>query len=354
MAASFASAESRKSPRSPGFSLIEILVALAILSLIMVIVLQMISETERTWKHSAGRTQGFQSGRIAFETVYRSVSEATLNTYYDYYASDRSRRTTLNSAGFVPVVYGRYSELHFISGKQLVTQPRPQITHSVFFQTPASYTATTASYGTMTSLLNGVGFYIDFTSDAADRPTFFSGLTKQPPASYRYRLMEFFQPTEELTVYGSTTGTAWFTTPLKATSPRTVLLAENIIACVICPHLPNELTPATPGTTLSTDYEYDSRVASTPWTAGAQPANMHQLPPLVRVVLIAVDEASMVKIQGTSTAQPDLGFNYSLVFQKPVNLTADIATVSDALTAKHINFRVFQTDVPVRSAQWSN
>lgn len=339
------------------------LVALAILGMIMVIILAIISETERSWKHFSGNTQAFQNARLAFDTITRSLSEATLNTYYDYYDTNRNRRTTSNTGTFVPAIYGRYSELHFVSGKALVTSPLAQVTHSVFFQTPVSYTASTGSFGNLTTLLNGVGFYIVFTSDVGDRPSFFGSLSPAPAPRYRYRLMEFLQPTENLTVYSNATGTSWFTTPLQSLSPAppSILLAENIIALVICPQMANEMTPTNPSSSLTSNYEYDSRTpwttgtspTQTTWTSGAQPVQMNQLPPLVRVVLIAVDEASMLQIEGGSTTPPNLGFSYTSVFQNPANLAADITTVSTALAGKHINYRVFQTDVPIRSAHWS-
>ena len=345
------------------FSLIEMLVALTIFAVILVIVAQVISQTERAWKFSSDKIQAFQGARIAFDTMYRTLGESTLNNYYDYYNASYVPFTTYAATNtatintFVPAYYGRNSDLHFISGKALVTLPRTPVTQSVFFQTPISYTATSTSYGNMNSLLNAVGFYIDFNSDQTAWPSFFTSLSPQAAPRYRYRLMEFLQPTEQMTVYSSTSGNAWFTAPVQATSPSVYVLAENIIACVVCPHLPGEMIPgsSTTGTALipQNNYEYDSRVASTPWTSGAQPVQMHQLPPLVRLVLIAVDETSMIQIMGTSTSQPNLGFSYSSVFQNPANLTTDIATVSAALTAKHLNSRVFQTDVPIRGANWS-
>jgi uncharacterized protein (TIGR02599 family) len=342
--------------RIHGFSLVEMLVSVAIFAMILVFVLQIISMTELSWKRSSQDIQSFQSARIAFDTMYRTISEATLNTYYDYYNSSYAPLTAANASTFVPTVYGRYSELHFISGKTLITLPRPQVTHSVFFQSPLSYTGTQSSYGEMTSLLNAVGFFIDFNSDQSSRPSFFSSLTTQPADRYRYRLMEFLQPTEQFSVYGSNpTPTSWFTAPIASGSPPVVVLAENIIACVVCPHLAGEMEPGSPttGTTLTSNYEYDSHSAANPWTSGTQPANMNQLPPLVRVVLIAVDEASMIRIQGGNNTAADLGFSYPSVFQNPAQVTADIATVSTALTNKHVNYRVFQTDIPIRSANWS-
>ncbi|MCE0497449.1 MAG: Verru_Chthon cassette protein C [Methylacidiphilales bacterium] len=350
----------RTLPDCRSFTLIEMLVSLAIFSIIMVLVAQMISETELAWKRSSANIQAFQGARTAFDTMYRTISESTLNTYYDYYEYSNSEYvpySTNNATNFAPAAYGRYSELHFICGPSLVTLPRAQVTHSIFFQTPASYTATSSSYGNMNSLLNAVGFYIDFNTDYSSWPAFLTTLSIPPAQRWRYRLMEFIQPTEQLTIYTNTTGTGWFTNAIASSSPPVEVLAENIIACVICPHLSGELTPNEPYSTLATNYEYDSRMGATAstsgWTNGAQPTAMNQLPPLVRVVLIAADEPSMIQFQGSSTTQPNLGFSYTNVFQTANNLTTDIATVSAALTADHVNFHVFQTDIPIRSAEWS-
>lgn len=346
-------------PGHAGFSILEVLVAITILSMIMLVIFQIIHETGRAWKSSSAKIEAFQSARMAFETMSRSLGEATLNTYYDYYDSQRKRRgitdtsTTVQSINFVPDTYGRYSELHFISGKNLITLPRPQVTHSVFFQSPLGHTANTASYGKLQGLLNSVGFYVEFNSDAADRPTFFSALpSSSAKTRWRYRLMHLLQPSELNTVY-TVTDNSWFTAPISSTSPPTRLLAENIIACVIYPHLANDTTgTATPTTVpvLTGNYEYNTRVG---WSGGNQPATMNQLPPLVQIVLIAVDEVSMLRLQGAGTSPPSLGFDYPDVFQNPSQLEQDINTVSQALINKNIKYRIFRRDIAIRQAHWS-
>ncbi len=339
-----------------GFSILEVLVALAILSIILLVILKIISETGRVWKSSSAKIEAFQSARMAFETLNRSLGQATLNTYYDYYDASRSKRTSTNSATFVPAIYGRYSELQFISGKNLVTTPRQQVTHSVFFQTPLGYSANSGSYGHLNGLLNSVGFYIEFNSDQSDRPSFFSALPgSSAKIRYRYRLMQMLEPSEQLSTY-SVTDNSWFITPISSNTPPTRLLAENILACVIYPHMPGDTTgtsaptPTPAPQLLTSDYEYNTRVA---WSSGTQPPTMNQLPPLVQVVLIAADETSMLRVQGTSTSQPSLGFDCSSVFQVPSQLDTDIQTVSQALISKHVKFRVFRRDITIREAHWS-
>ena len=80
---------------------------------------------------------------------------------------------------------------------------------------------------------------------------------------------------------------------------------------------------------------------------------MNQLPPVVRIVLVAADERSMLRLQAASTNAPDLGFNYADVLQDASKLNADLKTIGDALRSKHIDYRIFQTDVAIHGAKWS-
>ena len=388
--------------RSPGFTLVELLVATSILLVILGILLSMTSTASRIWQFGSARVSAFQSSRAAFETMTRSISIATLNTYYDYYGTSSVQpgqytfRTTLNSGTngvFTPVRYGRRSELEFVCGKNLVDStlvPGGQITHAIFFQTPLNYTQTAdttvsgaSGYGQLTGLLNTIGFFVQFSDDSSIIP----GFVKSQPR-YRYRLMELLQPTENFEVYNvyntnqDALTHAWFTNSIKNDATSVRLLADNIVACVICPRLPQD--PATTGTftsSLTNDYEYDSVIANLPTGSGVtswkldpsnpspQPTNMNQLPPSVRVVLVAVDETSMVHLTALSSGTPSsqqaasaMGLSgtasYSTLFQSTSNssqLDDDLYTLTSALSGNKppINYRVFQTDVAIRGAKWS-
>lgn len=348
-----------------GFTLVEVLASMTILIIIVGMVISMTNQTSKAWTYSSEKIGSFQSARFAFETITRAVSNATLNTYYDYYDATRQRRTQSNVATFAPNIFGRCSELEFVCGKNLIAN---QVTHAVFFQTPLSYTQNQVAYGQMQSLLNVVGFYIKFADDSATRPAFLSPST---PKRSRYRLMELVQPTEQFSVYNYQATNQppnhdWFTAPAALTAGApTRLLAENIIACVIWPKLARE-TPTTPdpdGPPLAPNFEYDSNIANaTPplvWTAGQpQPPTMNQLPPVVRIMLVAVDERSMARLQGTSTAPPDLGIDLGSIFQTASQLYSetgqdDLTLLGNALTAKKLNYRIFQTDVAIHGAKWS-
>jgi len=151
------------------FTLIELLTAMAILAVIAALILSIISQTSRVVRVSNDRVESFQSAREGFDTLTRQLSQATLNTYYDYYNSAREVRTSSNSSTFAPSLYGRQSDLHFLSGNGLVPN-WDAVTQSIFFQTPMGYTIS-SSYNGNGKLLNACGFFIAYTSDASEKPT---------------------------------------------------------------------------------------------------------------------------------------------------------------------------------------
>jgi len=319
-------------------SLVEMMAALTILSLIMLMMLGITQQTGNAWQSSQAKIESFQGARTAFESMTRRISQTTLNNYWGY--DDVS----------APSRYLRKSELHFICGKSLLTNPQ-QITHSIFFQAPMGYTDT-PSYDGLENLLNACGYFIQYNNDTS-RLSFLSGL----PDRYRYRLMQFSQPAQQLSVYQYVSGiekNKWFTEPLSDTSLQTSVvrqIAENIVALVVLPKLStgDELKAGAP---LSSDYEYDTRN-----TASAHTVN--QLPPLVEIVLVAIDESSALKLGNTSVA-PDLG--QSALFQQPSLLENDLNNLENVLAAKANNivnnktkltYRIFRAQVPIRTAKWS-
>src|SRR5690606_10668269 len=125
--------------------------------------------------------------RNAFTAITRQLSQATLNTYYDY---------LLDPDTGIPTRYIRQSDLHFVAGKDLIAN---QQTHAVFFQAPLGYT-TAAPYSDMDTLLNASGFFLMRGTDQ-ERPAFLNTLPNSPPDNVRFRLMQFLQPAENLSIY---------------------------------------------------------------------------------------------------------------------------------------------------------
>lgn len=328
------------------FTLVELMVATAILMLLLGVLFMAINETGKVWRRSSDKIEAFQDARGAFEAMTRTLSQATLNTYYEYFDSAGKPASDAGYSG-TPSRYGRQSDLQFVSGKALLSG---QVGHAVFFQAPLGETGT--PYEKLDSLLNACGFFVQFGNDASasslsGRPPMLDGSSM--PLRYRYRLMEMSQPAEQMKIYNST-GTQWFTDALAASPPKARVLAENIVALVILPKQPDTEEPADPTQRIGADYEYDTR---TTWSGTKQPAKMNQLCPVLKIVMIAIDETSALRLQGSSSSAPDLGYAPGSVFQKAEQLTGDLAKVETALSAKHIGYRVFQTEIPLRNSKWS-
>lgn len=338
-----------------GFSLLEMLVSVTILMLIMLVVFQVIHSTSRVWKDTSTRLESTRSARAGFEMMTSQLRQATVNTYWDYFDANCQSRSQTNKTDFKPVAYGRQSELHFISGPSLLSTPT-QITHAVFFQCPLGTTDTPA-YAPLNSLLNECGFFVTFGSDrqVINGPPDFLNLRER----YRYRLMQFQGATENLKVYGNNSGNTWFTTPLQDPRTSARIVAENVIALVILP-----MTQENAPTPISPDFKYDSRnsaafrsVAASGWTNPLlpQPYAHNQMPPLLRVILVTIDEEAAARLQGNSSTQPALIQNaLAPLFQQANKLEEDLSTLRGVLSNAHVNCRVYDAPVAVRSARFSD
>jgi uncharacterized protein (TIGR02599 family) len=81
-----------------GFTLTEVLVSSALIVGIMALMLTAVDQTRRTITNTTSRVSQFQSARVAFEAMTRTLGQATLNTYYDL---DRSGDANQNPLAIV-------------------------------------------------------------------------------------------------------------------------------------------------------------------------------------------------------------------------------------------------------------
>jgi uncharacterized protein (TIGR02599 family) len=328
----------------------------------MLVVTQVLQTTTSAWKNTSEKINSFRNARAAFDSLTTQLRQATLNTYLDYFNAAGQTSYNYYKANaastniFIPAAYGRQSELHFICGPGLVPG---QVTHSVFFQCPLGITGE-SNYSQLNGMLNVSGFYVTFGSDGdmMNRPPAF---LSAPPV-YGYRLMQFVQKSEALQVYALPDDKGWFTLPLQNPAANVRMLADNILALIILPEL-----AADKPTQLTSDYRYDSRnksgdrTANTAiaydWTPGtmAQPLPMNQMPPLLRVVMVALDENSAIRLQGSSTSAPtQITSAMAGKFTDPALLDSDLQALGSALTTLRLNYRVFSTTIAVRSAKFSD
>ena len=191
--------------KSAGFTILELLVSIAVVSVLLVVLASVSGHVQKVYRSSMGKAEQFREARTAFEAITSRLAQAALNTYWDY---DNPNN---------PTRYMRQSELRFQSGNApaLLGNTYPP-SHAIFFQAPLGLTTNSTAYGGLDNLLNTWGYFIEFGDDSNIRPGFLdtSGVAKRP----RFRLMELSLPTENLALPGNSTTSTWFSTAATDTS----------------------------------------------------------------------------------------------------------------------------------------
>lgn len=312
-----------------GFSLLEVLVSSVVLILIMFAVISLLNMISMSYQRTSGRLEAFDSARAAFDAVTRTVGQAVLLSYLGY--DDPS----------VPSRYELKSDLHFLSGPQHslgFVQTGAEASHAVFFQAPLGI-ADDPELQSSNLLLNATGFFLAYGDDPV-RPDILEGKVEN---RNRYRLFQFFQPREEMSVYRHTiaeeenipvsndefAGADWFLDEVE--SKRFCRpLAANVIALVILPVVEGE--PAD-------EYLWNSRDPSTPYS-------LHRLPQALRIAMAVIDEKSAAGL-GNSTTPPELV--PETLFARADRFHDDLAELDAALAGFHppLNYRIFTAEIPL-------
>ena len=367
--------------RSDGFTLVEVLVAAGIIVVIMAILLGMTDQTQRLVRATSSKVEQFQEARVAFESMTRRLSQATLNTFWDYVYDSNGK----------PTGYERKAELRFRSG------PMKTITgssgtewpgHGVFFQAPLGMVTDNTKLGVLDHLMNSWGYFVEIGDDSKQLPSFLTSPTQLVTPRKRYRLLEFMEPSESLSVYkfqNDPNNRNWFSQSIAVSkTDRPVrVLAENVVALIILPRLSladeKRISTTTPPV-LAPNYNYDSTVTpagssgslNSKTLSGMLLNSYNQLPPVVQVTMVAIDEPSAKRLEDLYGTDPYLGIgtnpdalSQSTLFTNPSVLTesakvakGDITKFTNFLSSskpKNIraSYRVFSTNVTIKGAKWS-
>jgi prepilin-type N-terminal cleavage/methylation domain-containing protein len=253
-----------------GFTLVELIVAVGLLAIVLLLLASMTNSTASIWRLTSGKIEEFRSAGNAFDALTRRLSQATLNTYWDY------------DSPTAPTTYLRHSELRFLSGPATansygsgvfpsnVVTSGTTTTHAIFFQAPLGFVDESPlidnpNFGGLDNLVNTWGYYVEYNADV--RPNFINSLAHPPPARNRYRLMELMQPSNQMTIYNYTSGYN-----VSGTTPRSLTYVTNPpLAGLSLPTLPSGLTPtSTPGGRARMVYRRAERGASPGARAGGK------------------------------------------------------------------------------------
>jgi uncharacterized protein (TIGR02599 family) len=329
-----------------------------VLALFVVLLTTITDSAFRLWRNTQSSIVSFDAARTAYDALTRRLSQATLNTYLDYYDTNWVRRNPASAASFTPTRYGRASDLHFVVDDAAALLGGNQQGKGVFFFAPLGFSNGNATLSDLPNLLNACGYYAEFGPDNNLRPSFLASL----PDKHRYRLIENILPTQSFntscggypafTDTNSTNDDRWITDGLAGANSVKNVLCENIIALIIRPEVAAQdasLLGLTNSYFLTTDYTYDSRAGhSTPVSA----LQFAQLPPMLRVVMVAVDEKSAARLTTGTTPPTEFQLNPGW-FQNPANLDQDLADLEEQLIDAKVDFRIFNQVIPLRGAKFS-
>jgi uncharacterized protein (TIGR02599 family) len=337
--------------RSGAFTLIEMLAAMAVLIVLLGIIVGVTNSVSTTVRRASAGVDALANARTGFDLINRTLSQATLNTYWEY------------DNPLSPTQYLRQSDLQFVIRQN--TQ-NPGYGQEVFFAAPETYSSNAALRSTR-GLLNGCSIFVHFGGSQDFRP---SGITADKS---RYRLMVGLQPTEQLQIFNRPARTAnqaesayraavqtywdalgWITSLQNGPAtvgPAVTPVADNVIALIAWPRLPSSEDPAGLSLISNDSFDYNSQ-------AGAlilpQKITANQLPPVIEITMIAISEASAARLDDKS-GTPPAAIQTALQgrFEDVSKFRDDLKAVSDALSSAHVEFQIFSTSVPLRESKWS-
>lgn len=354
-----------RSRRLGAFTLVEVMVSVTILALLMVLITGSIGRVQTIWVDTRARAEQFQEARAAFETMARRLGQATLDSYWAYQITNGR-----------PTLYIRDSDLHFVAGPaaDIVGPVDAGPGQAVFFQSTfgfaGSKTGGPANQPTdrLDDLLNAWGYYVAWSSDLDERPDFLRQDIGRHPERRRFRLMEFRQPSEDFRLFSSQLNLrhadtpaqahAWFNGPFpggRTHADFTTPLADNILAVFITPRAPDNLIGNNIVWDPAPNYRYDTRSHQWQGLNSQTAQSRHQLPPVLDLTLIAVQERSWERFEGARGESGARSFVDNLFdgrFTNAANFQDDLDAVEQQLLDSGLQHRVFTTAVPLRASKW--
>jgi uncharacterized protein (TIGR02599 family) len=169
----------------------------------------------------------------------------------------------------------------------------------------------------------------------------------------------------------------WFQEPMKRRTPVR-MLAENVVALVILPRLtPQDEAARAKQTPPKTEllcplYDYDSKRLSNSKSGIANPLlkaadpdlnPKNQLPPVITVAMVAVDETSAQRMVARSGSDPTLGLKLQDLFIDATLMEndprtaapgdGDLSKLEAQLIEQRLTYRIFVSNIAIRGAKWS-
>ncbi len=308
----------RDRARPRGITLVELIVAMAVLSLVMLAIFATITTMQNIWTRVKDRSDPYRTTRVALDTIARRLTQATLATRME-------QDPTSTAIGAAGNAFIRQSDLHFVLGPvdDLLLRSNTTSGHAVFFQAPfgesGSSSGNPLDYEQLRETLCAWGYFVDFGDDAVERPAFLRDPTMSvSKPRRRFRLMEFRQPAQDLTLFQARPGSdkaepglrdatsqddlyRWFRDPVGSSDTRDrhlSVVAENVVAVLLTPYESKEFAQPGQATLVAPDNIYDSRRFQ--WFSGGGTVaeeTRHRLPRALRLTVIATAEDGWLRME---------------------------------------------------------
>ncbi|MEM0895457.1 MAG: prepilin-type N-terminal cleavage/methylation domain-containing protein [Verrucomicrobiota bacterium] len=307
----------RKRQARAGFSLVELLVAIALLGVLVFLLGSVFASVSSAWSTGHEKAGQLLAGRTVLDTMTQRLSHATLSTRTEFIFDE--------NAPHVPQSFGRESELCFQIGPPAALRaPLPADTsgNAILFFAPTGETGLPEA-SPYRSLINLCGFFVRFGPGPAGE--------EEVARRERFRLWEVVLPAEDLPVAegDDTEGDPWETMNLR---PSSRVIAENIPLLVLIP----QGFPEEDGETLEEILVYDSTTRD------------HELPRRLRILFFTISEDSARRVEA-------LGKTDSIVpsglFRQldDESIDADVQSLREHLDKfpGQIDYRLFDSVVPL-------
>lgn len=346
--------------RQRGLTLLEILLAMAILGIVLLAIAATMSSMQNLWMKVRGKVDQYRNSRQAIDTMASRIASATLASRWE-----PDPEATASDDKFV-----RASDLHFVCGPaDEVLSSGTYSGSAIFFQAPFGERSVDSSiddYSALHQAMCAWGYFVEFGTDAPERPRFLHGHQDLAPEKLRFRLMEFREPAHELPIFqednsgkdkpvlaDASTQTKlydWFRKPLQANNNRdrhVSMIAENIIAMLLTVIDPDE----TSQTLLSgSDGVYDSRRFQWQPKRALAESMRHRLPPVMQLTVIATSEDAWARMTDDqiSLKASELRSLFRGRFKDDKAIQDDLKLVEDELTKQKFPHQIITLKVPMK------
>lgn len=369
----------------PGFTLMEMILAMTVVVFALMVVLQAMARVQDTWKMTHSKVRQAQDARAGMETMSRTIVRATLDGSW------------IPDEGDDPEYFLRQSDLHFVSGPvgTLIQESGTMCGHCLFFQAPfgssgpadrdSSSTSEKVEYDTLPDLLNAWGYFVEFAEDPIVLPSFLSGERRNmglAPKRFRFRLMEYRQPAHELALFQMDSSDppksklslintpsalyGWFNETISqsdVTKRRCVVIAENVFGLIIEPLEDYAAVDTSSNSTASTlniadptlDFVYDSRRFQWDPAATHASSSRNRLPAMLKITMIVLDEKDWDKLSDEQALSMgnELRSLMSSRFVRPATLSTDLGSITGELNRRHMRHREITTILRMPGSRWT-